>query len=332
MAAIAAAIAPAAAAVEVDPFDAIVDPEIFDKARVCTKTKRRYLKRRTKFKTWCAAKYPDWYDTVSGEVDLVALAGTNGGDSLAFKQYVMTNKGTKGRAYARHSTLSKERSMLFDYVCDAKKAGDMRPAFWIELKQWYIGIKNKENQEKAAGTLSCKEGKDELPEKMYRKFAELWLSEKPFKPGVFAFLYGSLSWMLMARTTNVGKLAYSHISVEGDCLGFRFMITKTDPNGEKYTGKKHVYANAVDPSGCSILAMAVYWMLNPHNEGNFVFTGSNSSGNFSKLLKKMCKSDEASELCTLLGRASGDIGTHSYRPSINRRTNTLSPAFAIAHC
>ena len=205
MAAIAAAIAPAAAAVEVDPFDAIVDPEIFDKARVCKKTKRRYLKRRTKFKAWCAAKYPDWYDTVSGEVDLVALAGKNGGDSLAFKQYVMTNKGTKGRAYARHSTLSKERSMLFDYVCDAKKAGDMRPAFWIELKQWYIGIKNKENQEKAAGTLSCKEGKDELPEKMYRKFAELWLSEKPFKPGVFAFLYGSLSWMLMARTTNVSS-------------------------------------------------------------------------------------------------------------------------------
>ena len=29
--------------------------------------------------------------------------------------------------------------MLFDYVCDAKKAGDMRPAFWIELKQWFIG-------------------------------------------------------------------------------------------------------------------------------------------------------------------------------------------------
>ena len=73
MAAIAAAIAPAAAAAAVDPFDAIVDPEIFDKARVCKKTKRRYLKRRTKFKAWCAAKYPDWYDAVSGEVDLVAL-------------------------------------------------------------------------------------------------------------------------------------------------------------------------------------------------------------------------------------------------------------------
>ena len=137
-------------------------------------------------------------------------------------------------------------------------------------------------KEKAAGKLSCKEGKDELPEKMFRKFAEMWLSKKPYKPGVFAFLYGSLSWMLMARTTNVQKLGYSHISVEGDCLGFRFMITKTDPNGEKYTGKKHVYANAVDPSGCSILAMAVYWMLNPHNDGNFVFTGSNPGYEFER--------------------------------------------------
>ena len=332
MAAVPAAIAPAAAAAVVDPFDAIVDPKIFDKARVNEKTKRRYLTRRKKFKAWCKEKHPEWYDAATDEVDLVALAGVNGGDSYAFQQYVMTNKGTNGRPYARHSTLSKERSMLFDYVCDAKKAGDMRPAFWIELKQWFIGVKNEENKEKAAGKLSCKEGKDELPEKMFRKFAEMWLSKKPYKPGVFAFLYGSLSWMLMARTTNVQKLGYSHISVEGDCLGFRFMITKTDPNGEKFTGKKHVYANPVDPSGCAILAMAVYWMLNPHNEGNFVFTGSNSSGNFSKLLKKMCKSDEASELCTLLGRASSDIGTHSYRPSINRRTNTLSPAFAIAHC
>ena len=139
MAAVPAAIAPVAAAAVVDPFDAIVDPKIFDKARVNEKTKRRYLTRRKKFKAWCKEKHPEWYDAATDEVDLVALAGVNGGDSYAFQQYVMTNKGTNGRPYARHSTLSKERSMLFDYVCDAKKAGDMRPAFWIELKQWFIG-------------------------------------------------------------------------------------------------------------------------------------------------------------------------------------------------
>ena len=63
MAAVPAAIAPAAAAAVVDPFDAIVDPKIFDKARVNEKTKRRYLTRRKKFKAWCKEKHPEWGTT-----------------------------------------------------------------------------------------------------------------------------------------------------------------------------------------------------------------------------------------------------------------------------
>ena len=316
-----------------DPYAALVDPRTYDASRVDAQTKARYLRRRRKFIRWTRAKHPEWILCQcdeecdeglcpDGEVDLVAMAGENGGDAEAFQAYVCTNKGLGDRVLARHSTLTKERSMLYDYIYDLNLINKLRPAFWTEMKIWYISIKKSEAKEMMAGTLTDREGKEDLPVKVYSSFCHRWLIEKPYKGGVFALAYAVLSWQLMARTNNVAKLRFSHLSAQGDSIGARFMITKTDPKGEKHTSIKHMYANPIDPRACVVLSLGIFWLLNPYVEGNLVFGTEKASANFCKLLKKMCTSDGSKLLLEFIGRSPSELGSHS------ARQNETSPAAA----
>jgi hypothetical protein len=74
---------------------------------------------------------------------------------------------------------------------------------------------------------------------------------------IFIWVYSVLQWNCMARSINVGVLAFHNFRISGDAIVCRYDKTKTDQAGQN-THPKHLYANPNDPLVCSHLALAVY--------------------------------------------------------------------------
>ena len=115
----------------------------------------------------------------------------------------------------------------------------------------------------------------------------------------------------------MAKLRFFHLSAQGDSIGARFMITKTDPKGEKHTSIKHMYANPIDPRACVVLSLGIFWLLNPYVEGNLVFGTEKASANFCKLLKKMCTSEGSKLLLEFIGRSPSRVALGTSKRNIH---------------
>jgi hypothetical protein len=64
-------------------------------------------------------------------------------------------------------------------------------------------------------------------------------------------LYLVLSWNLMGRTHNIGRLHYNAFDWSEDALVVLFATTKTDKKGERAEETaKHIYANPLQPQIC----------------------------------------------------------------------------------
>jgi hypothetical protein len=74
---------------------------------------------------------------------------------------------------------------------------------------------------------------------------------------IFIWVYSVLQWNCMARSINIGVLAFHNFRISGDALVCRYDKSKSDQAGEN-THPKHLYANPKDPLVCSHLALAVY--------------------------------------------------------------------------
>ena len=64
----------------------------------------------------------------------------------------------------------------------------------------------------------------------------------------------------MARSKNIGDLAYHNFRTGDDCLTIKYDKTKADQAGEKVMDK-HIYANPFNPLVCPILALGVWFTL-----------------------------------------------------------------------
>ena len=64
----------------------------------------------------------------------------------------------------------------------------------------------------------------------------------------------------MARSINIGALAYHNFQTGDDYIKIRYDNTKSDKAGEKVRDK-HVYANPFNPLCCPILALGVWFSL-----------------------------------------------------------------------
>ena len=295
-------------------------PQFFQGMRVTKQTRKNYNKATKELKEWVAGNHADLMEDAGGEIDVAAFTA----NPDIFQEWLLTHKDKRGALKLRHS-LTPLRSAWNDYVLKRNKGGEVAKGFNQSLTAFFTGMAKHETQKKADGTLTSKEGKDELPHEVLKAIAPRAIKQLAFKAGIFFFAFLLLSWSLVSRTSNVSHLCFRHLELRGDAIGIRFHRTKTNQKGdiERF---KHIFANPFSPSTCPVLALGTYFLCNPCIEGNYLFPGDNTSGSFCKQLKQLCTDVAGVALFTLLGLSDVDIGTHSIRKGAGTYAMGGSPA------
>ena len=175
---------------------------------------------------------------------------------------------------------------------------------------------------KLEGKMPVFEGKLHLTFEGYRLLARAFFKSSSSQM-LFAWPYLVMQWNLMARATSVASLMMEHVSWETDALIVSLPKHKGDQEGTKCY-PKHLYANAVDPFICPVLALAVLVftrVLRYDPDGSSsqeslpnyrIFDGAKSESRFSDLFKKTIALLPQSE-AQQLGGSKGELGTHSVR-------------------
>jgi hypothetical protein len=120
----------------------------------------------------------------------------------------------------------------------------------------------------------------------------------------------------MKRAENVVDAKIDHIWVEDDSVIFQFAKSKGMQDGEDHVGPWHVYANALKPELCPLLAMAKYLFTYPDilSSNSSLFPGSSQYERFNDEFHELLKV-HANDLAAL-GVEQGDLGTHSTRKGV----------------
>jgi hypothetical protein len=163
---------------------------------------------------------------------------------------------------------------------------------WID--EFVKGYRKDVADKKSRGVMSITEGKSPLS---FGGFCRICMylvsmvdatSKLPWHLIMFSWLFLTLCWNLIGRSASVGNIMLQHIDWCEDCLKIKLAKHKGDQTGEGLGNDKYIYANALNPSICSILALSVY--IFTKYRGNNVkrqqlFDGEDSEGRFGKALQ-----------------------------------------------
>ena len=113
---------------------------------------------------------------------------------------------------------------------------------------------------------------------------------------ILIWLFSVLQWNCMARSMNIGALAYQNFQTGDNYIKIRYDKTKSDQAGEK-DRDKHVYANLFNPLSCPILSLGVWFSL------YLTWLGKNASLFGSSNTEEEAPSNRYVSLLTLLLKA-----------------------------
>ena len=186
--------------------------------------------------------------------------------------------------------------------------------FNADMSRFADGFKRIKAGRKDAGEEPAEEGKSPMQFTGYE-----WLATKAmkavfdFKSAIFSWVFLLLSWNLISRGKNVGKLNFEHIGWEDDSLTIKMIVKKHDQEG-KDTKAKHVFANPIMPYICPVLALAVFvFCMGQRRPGSagLVFGNNKAEGRFSRWLREILRINES--ILLAMGIFISMIGTHSFR-------------------
>ena len=219
-----------------------------------------------------------------------------------------------------HSCMQGYKSALGWYYRERNQELSHTISRWID--DFIKGYKKSIADKKSRGVMCITEGKSPLS---FGGFARVCIYFVSFANStthltwqliMFGWLFMVLCWNLIGRSASVGNIMLQHIDWSEDCLKIKLAKHKGDQTGEGLGNEKHIYANPLNPSICTILALAVY-IFCKHRGTNVtkqqLFDGSDSEGRFSKLLNKILESIAKESPNTDLGAEITDLGTHSNR-------------------
>ena len=141
-------------------------------------------------------------------------------------------------------------------------AGQPLPSnFFEKMNQYLAAYRKKFAQARKKGDVD-EHSTDPIPLPVYR----LLLRRSIETNNVFTWTWTLLQWNCMARSASIDCLAFHNFSVGLDSLVIKYDDSKADKTGEKLS-EKNVYANPLDWTMCSWLAIGIYCFL---NQGNLV--------------------------------------------------------------
>ena len=155
-----------------------------------------------------------------------------------------------------------------------EKKVEFSPALDKQLDRFMQGYRKKVSDLKQKGIMEIYEGKQFLAFEGYKMLAEEAIAMAPtpqsgkgnHKQGwtwgqsIFSWVYMILSWNLIARSVETGRIMLAHISWQNDALTIatpkhKSMLRMADFCGEMALA--HLYANPNFPAICPVLAIAV---------------------------------------------------------------------------
>jgi hypothetical protein len=171
------------------------------------------------------------------------------------------------------------------------------------LAEFFGGYERKIASLKRSGDMSLIEGKQPISFRGYgylSKRAFLNNEKDSSESSIFAHVFVTLCWNLLARCNSVATLMFNHLSWEEDALVVAFPSHKGDQEGRNSL-PKHVYANPLNPEVCPILALAIYIFTISYRQAGSatsLFGGKTNQGSsdvenrFSRWLKTVCAENE----------------------------------------
>ena len=258
-------------------------------------------------------------------------------------------KCRKGKPKKKPKKKKKKKSVSDKKMNEWKSVSDVQ-SYKSALKWWYVenkvefdvsldkqldrfmlGYKKKVSDLKQKGEMDLFEGKQHLAFEGYKMLAEKFFLSTPIeetgkgnhKQGswgqfIFGWVYVVLSWNLIARSVETGRIMLAHISWVNDALTIatpkhKGMLRMADFCGEMAVA--HLYANPFNPFICPVLAIAILIFSTTHGENTRylkLFEGTDTESRFAKILHTMLRSLPVS-LVARLGAKIVDIATHSFK-------------------
>lgn len=155
-----------------------------------------------------------------------------------------------------------------------------------------------------------KVGKDNLSFELYEFLCDYLMTLSGID-AIFSRTYLILPWNLTCRSANAFGVRHSHIEWCGDSLRIFFAHMKNDQSGDRPRDPRHVYANPLQPTICSILALAIYWATATFDSDNRLFPGSDQYERFRKCLQRLLVGQKVASELKRRGVNPSDLGTHS---------------------
>ena len=239
------------------------------------------------------------------------------------KTWIQTHR-TEDGALKNIGVLKKLRATITFWAKEISKK-PMSHEYTIEAQEFFKGLKKTHQAKITAGEISSKVGKDRLPKELYSRMSKAFLANRG-KDGIFCAAFLTLLWNLMARSDNIDRLSFGVLDVVNDALTAEFHQTKTDQEGERYTSKKHMYANPLEPETCVVTALGVYFLVNPDIDGNEVFPGKKQQTTLTNAMTIELGTEAMQTLMKKLGHVAKDFGGHSARKGAGSHAATGSTA------
>jgi hypothetical protein len=289
-------------------------------------TKKQYERKYEHFKQWIKAKYPIHINT---SIDDIILEDISDEIILEFFAHICRKRKRNGDyseppEFLTYEYVSNYKSALKNYYKEKRVQFSLYTN--LALEEFFQGYERKIAALKRSGEMSLVEGKQPLSFSGYKYLCTKALRQETndLELTIFAHLFLTFSWNLLARCNSVATLMLTHITWEEDSMVIVFPSHKGDQEGRN-SAPKHVFANPTCPEVCPVLSLAIYIFCMGWRRGDAkssLFGGIASSYNsapdiekrFSRWLKNMCLDSEA-DLLTM-GILIAEIGTHSFRKGI----------------
>ena len=204
------------------------------------------------------------------------------------------------------------------------------PSFCENMSTLMKGFKRSIVQQKVASGERLEEGKEFMSFVCYKLLCQKFFEGKKDEY-LFALLFLTLEWNLIARSDNIVHLSLSDFEWSDDSLVIYFKKNKTDQEGENGKVPFHIYANPSCPEICPVLALGLYLVNNPGllvTNGK-LFAGEYQYNRYADILNLTLKKYE--DEFARIGVKAGTIGTHSAHKgaaTLAASGCTISPSMA----
>jgi hypothetical protein len=228
--------------------------------------KRNYRNRIGHIYKWLETDYPEYYRVGVIELTEEQLADEDmfwwknkfdliyeGLNVEMIKAFLGFKKRKENGKCSSHVQLRKYNDAI---LWAAKTSHQRLPlSYYEEMDKFLVAFKKETTIARKDGMLDEQEA-DPITWTLFRKILQWALERK----NIYLWVFSILQWNCMARSINIGVLAFHNFRVGEDCIIVRYDKSKADQTGEKVSDK-HVYDNPFDSLVSVFLALGVWFCL-----------------------------------------------------------------------